>query len=288
MVYVGIRIQCQPNVMFSPVVIPLLQCEVSGWQDDLTSLIWNEGMLIKEVREASQPKVEALVTFSHENRAIRAIDVTVRVPPGFHRDAKQFLSRIQQMTMRIFAKRSPGTRVEKRYLSHEQIKQHADKPISYSQEEVDAAKESDGILISATENGTVQDSVVDLLAVEDDHLIYKLQSLTEYCRRDWLALGCYLLSDTPDEVRRFTASLEDDGAKFCHVTETWMKREGKAATLEELLAACDRVAIGLRRQIEEALETTPSKFSRLHTGKIIQLIWLMDLKKTRTENKNIL
>ena len=65
----------------------------------------------------------------------------------------------------------------KRQLPH--ISQPVDKPISYSQEDVNVAKIAKGVLKKNTNLSIAKDYVIHLLAVEDDHVIYKLQSLAK-------------------------------------------------------------------------------------------------------------
>ena len=103
---------------------------------------------------------------------------------------KQFLDKLQQITMQILDKRSSGTRVETRYLRHPQIMQRFDKPFSYSRGEVDLAKKEKEVLTKESGDQIITDSLIDLLAVDDNHIFYKLQSLSKHCSDHWLALGC--------------------------------------------------------------------------------------------------
>lgn len=216
-------------------------------------IMWKGGMQVEKICDPGEPKVEALVCVSDEMRAIRAVDLIARGPARCHLNVKQFLDKLQQMTMEILDRKCPGTPVEKRYFSYQHIRQHIRNPISYSQDEVDAAKKDDGVLTRRTEAGTVRDFVIDLLAVDDDHIIYKLQSLSKHCSNYWLALGCCLLSQTADEVLLLTARWEDKTDKFFHVMETWIRKKWRTAKLDVFLTACDRVDTQIRQQIEEGL-----------------------------------
>ena len=147
--------------------------------------------------------------------------------------------------MRILDKKnSPGTRVERFYLGHQQIIQHIDKPICYSQEEVDLAKKEKGILTKKTGDQINTDSVIDRLTLNDNHIIYKLESLSKY-KSHWLELGCALLSYTEEEVIELSSAL-GDGAKMVdklfHIIETWIRRQQwRTATLDTFLKACETV-----------------------------------------------
>ena len=244
MVYVGIRLQCQSDIeMFSPAVMPLLQGEVAKQSSEVAVIMWKGGMLVERNSEECQPEVEALVFVSEKTRATRAIDLIARGQAYCQGDVKQFLDKLEQTTMRMLDKKSPGTQVEKRYLSSKQLSQHLKKPVSYSQEEVSVAKKGKGIVKRETGTDIIKDSVIDLLAVDDGHIIYKLQSLSKY-KSHWLELGCILLSSTEDEVRELLTALGDQAKmvdKLYYVVETWIRKQWKTATLELFLQACDTV-----------------------------------------------
>ena len=257
MVYVGIRLQCQSDIeIFTPAVMPLLQSQVAVEQSEMAVIMWNGGMLVQRICEPSQPKVEALVLISDKTRAIRALDLIARSPAHFQRDAKQFLDRLQHIAMKILDKKSPGTRVKRLYLSHQQIIQHIDKPFAYSQEEVDSAKKSKGVLTKNSGDQIITDSVIDLLAVNDDHIIYRLQSLIKHCSDHWQALGCILLSSTKPQITDLVVALGDratTGDKFCHVMEAWIRRQWRTSALDTFLKACDKVDSRLRQQVNREL-----------------------------------
>ena len=257
MVYVGIRIQCQSDIeIITPAVMPLLQGHVAKQQNEMAVIMWKGGMLVQRLCEPTQPEVEALVLISDKMRAIRALDLITRGPAHCQKYAKQFLDKLQHIIMQMLDKKSPGTRVQKQYLSHHQISQHIDTPLSYSQEEVDLAKRDKGIVVKKTGDQILKDSVIDLLAVDDDHIIYRLQSLTKHCSDHWQALGCILLSSTRPQITDLVAALGDratTGDKFCHVMETWIRSQWRTAALDTFLKACDKVDIRLRQQVNREL-----------------------------------
>ena len=260
MVYVGIRLQCQSDIeMFSPAVMPLLQGKVAKQSSEVAVIMWKGGMLVERNSEECQPEVEALVFVSEKTRATRAIDLIARGQTYCQGDVKQFLDKLEQTTMRMLDKKSPGTRVEKRYLNSKQLSQHVEKPVSYSQEEVSVAKKGKGIVKRETGTGIIKDSVIDLLAVDDGHIIYKLQSLSKHCSDHWQELGCILLSSTKPKVIELTAKLGDGTKtddKFCHVMETWIRRQWKTANLDTFLNACDKVDSKLRQMVDRELTTS--------------------------------
>lgn len=264
MVYVGVRLQCMSEIeIFTPAAMPLLQCEAAKKTEQMVVVLWNGGMLVQKVCKIGDPKVEALIFIGNRTRAIRALDLVARGPAYCQHDVKQFLDKLQQMTLQILDRKSPGTRVVKRYLSHQQITQHFDNPISYSQKEVDAAKKDNGFLIRTTDTDTVVDSVIDLLTVENDHIIYKLQLLGKHCSGYWLALGRTLLSYSEDQIRDLVAVLGTTATsfdRFCHVLETWIRTQWRSATMDLFLNACDAVEKKLRELVEIELGIAENPF----------------------------
>ena len=257
MVYVGIRLQCQSDIeIITPAVMPLLQGQVAKQQSEMAVIMWSGGMLVQRLCEPTQPEVEALVLISDKMRAIRALDIITRGPAHCQRDAKEFLDKLWHTTMQMLDKKSPGTRMEKQYLSHHQISQHIDTPLSYSEEEVVLAKKDKGILVKKTGDQIIKDSVIDLLTVDDDHIIYRLQSLRKHCSDHWKALGCILLSSTRPQITDLVAAMGEGATtddKFCHVLETWIRSQWRTATLDTFLNACDKVDSRLRRAVNREL-----------------------------------
>ena len=281
MVYAGIRLQCQFDIeIISPAVMPLLQCEAAQRRDEMHVILWNGGLYAVEVGDHVDPTVEAVVCVSDKKRAIRALDITARGPPHFQHDVKKFLDKLEKMTMRIVDAKCPGTRIEKQFLSHQHITRHTQRPIAHSLNDIRAAKRHNGIVMKTTNAETVKDSVVDLLAVDDDHIVYKLQSFGKHCRGKWLEFGRVLLNSTPDQVRDVVAHLGRDATmmdRFCHVMEVWMKTNWRGATLDTFLQACDRVGDGLKGNVlrELGLEHDPH-YSHSHRrsslpGKVLSL-----------------
>ena len=253
MVYVGIRLQCQYSIeIITPAVMPVLQCEIAKRQGEMVVTLWNGGMLVNKIFKEGEPKVEATVSISDKKRSIRAIDVIARGPAYSHRNVKQFVDKLQLITMQVVDRKSPGTRIEKRFLSHQHISQHNLQPISYSQKEVESAKKGEGVLTKVINSNIVRDTVIDLLAVEDDHIIYKLHSLCKHCSKHWMPLGQSLLSYTDSQVHDLTSDLAEK-SKFYHVVETWIRRQWRTAALDTFLTACDSVASGLRQLVETDL-----------------------------------
>ena len=237
--------------------MPLLQGHVANQKSEMEVIMWNGGMLVQRICEPTQPKVEALVSISDKKRAIRSLDLITRGPAHCQRDAKQFLDKLHHITMQMLDKKSPGTLVEKQHLSHHQISQHIDTPLSYSQEEVALAKQDKGVLSKKTGDQIITDTVIDLLAVDDDHIIYKLQAMSKYCSDHWQAIGCILLSSTKSQVTELAAAWGDGattGDKFCHILETWIRRQWRTATLDTFLKVCDTVDKRIRQQVNRELE----------------------------------
>ena len=77
-------------------------------------------------------------------------------------------------------------------------------PFANSQE-VDLAKKEKGVLTKKSGDQIITDSVIDLLGVNDNHIIYRLPLLIKHCSDHWQALGYILLSSTKPKVIELAA-----------------------------------------------------------------------------------
>ena len=146
----------------------ILQCEMGKKRDEMLATMWKGGMQIVKV---SQSTLEALVQVADQARCIRSIDLIVRGPPDSHHNVKLFLDEIEVVTRKVLGDIHPGFYIEKTHLSHTHISQHVAHPIAYSQRELDAERWLTGEMVRDTDYGTVRDSLTDMLAVKDDHII---------------------------------------------------------------------------------------------------------------------
>jgi hypothetical protein len=134
MKYVGIRLQCQSafEILF-PAFMPFLQTEVANQHGEMNVTMWKGGMVVKPIREEFLGEVEALIVISNDGRAIRALDLICRGPDWLFHDMKKFLNETELLTYCILNRKSPGTPLEKVYLSHRQIEDVAGVP-SYGED----------------------------------------------------------------------------------------------------------------------------------------------------------
>jgi hypothetical protein len=122
MKYVGIRLQCQSafEILF-PAFMPFLQTEVANQHGEMNVTMWKGGMVVKPICEDFPRSVEALIVISNDGRAIRALDLICRGPRWRFHDMEKFLNQTELLIYCILNRKSPGTPLEKVYLSHRQI-----------------------------------------------------------------------------------------------------------------------------------------------------------------------
>jgi hypothetical protein len=264
--YVGIRLQCQSDLeIFSPAVMPLLQAEAANSLSEMAVIMWKGGMVVQKIFTTLQPKVEVLVSICDKRRAIRALDLVCRGPAHCHQVVKQFLDVIQNMTMSILDEKSPGTRVERRYLSHHQISQHIDRPISYSQEEVDAAKKCNGILVKETGQQIITEYIVDVLATNEDDIISNLQTIAEgasvndviravvkHGSYQWLEIGL-LLGLAYATIKSTTHQIPNYPGKLRDIIERKRQQIGDEKLKRDLIQVCFQTDAPIGRAVMEEL-----------------------------------
>jgi hypothetical protein len=210
--------------------------------------------------------MEALVVISDKKRAIHALDLICRGSFLSRQEMKQFLNKVEVMTMRILDQKSPGTRVEKRYLSHKQISQHINNPISYSQDEVDSAKEGSGILVKETGKQIIQESVDDVIGIIDsDHRMSYLQSvagvgqvessgsslvtdaqlneIAKAARGKWLEVGLELDFEMQELNEYKEREPTNSHLRLLRLLVDWKKKKVNP-TVNDLLSACAAAGVG--------------------------------------------
>jgi hypothetical protein len=225
--------------------------------------MWKGGMVVQ--RKGDLSNMEALVVISDKKRAIHALDLICRGSSLSRREVKQFLNKVEVMTMRILDHKSPGTRVEKRYLSHKQISEHIDNPISYSQEEVDSAKKGNGILVNETGKQIIQESVNDVVGIDEDHIISDLQSVaagasvsavieavTKHASDKWYQIGRVLGLESA-KIKSLSYDKPDFKDKLLALIDEKEQELGNESLKSELVKVCLKVAPALGEVIKQEL-----------------------------------
>ena len=171
-VYVGRRIQCQSELeIITPAAFPHIQSILSQ-NEEYIALIWQGGMKINKQAFTTSPGVECLVVVEDLTKMIRAIDIVTRGPQHTERECKRLMDEIEQLVMQVLDGKSPGTTTVRRYLSRSHIANLNPRPVHVSEEAIKKARRGNGIVLFKTTDDVVTETVVDLLAVDDDHVIF--------------------------------------------------------------------------------------------------------------------
>jgi GTPase SAR1 family protein len=196
-VYVGRRIQCcSLQQIITPGSFPVIQCEAKKSETMLVVELWDGGMKVQSKNVPYKDRVEALVEIPDKRRFIRSINIIIRGPTHSHGDCVVFLKSVIHLIMSVLDVRSPGTITEKTYMSYSHICQHTAEPDCYTEKEIKETFKSNQVYV--THDGRVQDSLIDLLAVENDHMILLTSEVrSELCE----------IFDFPDEGQPDTRKL---------------------------------------------------------------------------------
>ena len=171
-VLVGRRVQCKySHHLITPGSYPVIQCETSKSKYMSVIDLWDGGMKVQQRLHDLMPHhlpAEALVQITNKKRAIQSMDVIARGPRYSEGDCMMLVESVLDLMMKVFDKKSPGTVLETRYLSHASISQYKESIVSYSEEAVKTAKRDKETVVTH-EKG--EDRLIDLVAVDSNHII---------------------------------------------------------------------------------------------------------------------
>ena len=167
-VYVGRRLrQVAETDIITPGTMPFLQCHVhnAACFRGLRPVLWHGGLMIHETFDGRL--VEGIIQLQQKDRAL---DFFVRGPDHSEKECMKFLTNLKQTGERILWQKSPGTNTRCLYISCTELKQFKDFPLAYAEDKIDKKiKTSTKSNVSVSE-GTIRDSLKDLLALPDNHV----------------------------------------------------------------------------------------------------------------------
>ncbi|XP_062498783.1 uncharacterized protein LOC134176120 [Corticium candelabrum] len=102
------------------------------------------------------------------------MDVIARGPRYSEGDCMMLVESVLDLMMKVFDKKSPGTVLETRYLSHASISQYKEAIVSYTEDAVKTAKRDKETVVTH-EKG--EDRLIDLVAVDSNHIIRMKQKM---------------------------------------------------------------------------------------------------------------
>ncbi len=179
-VHVGRRVQCKySHHLITPGSYPVIQCEASKSEYMSVIDLWDGGMKVQQRLQDLIPRhlpAEALVQITNKKRAIQSMDVIARGPLYSEGDCMMLVESVLDLMMKVFDKKSPGTVLETRYLSHASISQYREAIVSYTEDAVKTAKQDKETVVTH-EKG--EDRLIDLVAVDSNHII-RMKRKTRY------------------------------------------------------------------------------------------------------------
>ena len=239
-VYVGRRVQCQSKLqIITPGSFPIIQCE--AYKAMIVKEVWEGGIKVQQKKSGAVDlaQVEAIVEVTDTDLSIQSIDIIARGLPHSQGDCVRFAYSIHQLVMKVLDKKSPGTWIDRCFLSQSSIRQHEDHFVSYSERDIRNALESHQAAVS--HEGGEEDRLIDMVAVNSNHIILMPLSVRqELCavldqpdtnQPDWKMVGKAL------GIRR-AANMKSTS----NMLDVWS--QSMTATADQLVAVLQRPDIG--------------------------------------------
>lgn len=252
--YVGRRLRCKSDIeIIAPSTLPLLQARAAQATAEMISSVFKGGVhVVRKDSDPDCPTVEAMVTVSDGKRMIHAIDVVARSARCCSRELQAFLESVLHLVMRALDDRSPGTAVERLFLSPKHIRNHAPDPLAYTEEEIQKAEMEGGVLYKAVDGYVLRETVDELFVDVRQTRNNVLKAVQIHGSSRWFALG-QEMGFSRDELVTSTADVYPCVDKLQIVFLMKVDRVGKQRAEEELLAACRTIVHPIQGVVSEEL-----------------------------------
>ena len=169
-VYVGRRTKrLEETDIITPGTMPFLQCHVC-FAACLKPVLWQGGLMMKETTDGVS--VEGMITLQQKDKAL---DFVVRGPQHSERECMKFLTNLKNTGEKILRERSPGMDRCLWYISCTELKQLKDSPLAYKEATVEEKVKTSSKSSASVSEGTIKDSLKDLLALPPNHIDFLLQ-----------------------------------------------------------------------------------------------------------------
>jgi death-associated protein kinase len=255
-IYVGRRYICFGlTTIFSPSTFTLFQCQICV-KHDTKSLLWRDGLI---VARAGKSLVQCLVVMVD---SLRAVDFVARGESGSESECLSILEDVMREWTDMVEKHSPATDYTMEYLSTKQLKEHRNKPVSYSQEVVKAAS-INGPLACVAHNIEISDSLKDLLAISPDRLgpctrSKAIQSVIDHGCSQWYAIGLELgFSDS--QINQYCNDQPEHSGKLLVLLEKKLQVEGMERLEKLALDACWRIPQPIDGIVRDEIEASANE-----------------------------
>ena len=181
-VYVGRRLKIEEETdMITPGTMSHLQCRIykAAFRRGITPTVWKGGLIIRN--SICGVSIELIVILQQVSKAL---DFVVRGPKNSERECMKFLAEIKSTGESVLREKCPGTNRSLWYISNTDLKQLKDFPRAYREETVDQVIKSSRKTSALVCQGTIKDSLKDLLALPNNHidfLSYQTRCVLQAC-----------------------------------------------------------------------------------------------------------
>ncbi|XP_065835304.1 death-associated protein kinase 1-like isoform X2 [Oscarella lobularis] len=167
-VYVGRRIKrLEETDIITPGTMPFLQCHVrnAACFRGLEPIVWQGGLMIKATIDGVS--VEGMIGLTQEDKSL---DFVVRGPQHSERECMKLLTDLKNTGEKILREKSPGMDRCLWYISCTELKQLKESPLAYKETTINEKIKNSSKSSASVSEGTVKDSLKDLLAFPDNHI----------------------------------------------------------------------------------------------------------------------
>ena len=251
--YVGRRVECRRETdIFTPGLFPFFQSKAAVCLDVHAQLYkgWMKMVKIHDDTVAT----DCLVELTNDERAI---DVVVRGPTGSERQCVSFLDTVTISLNELLTEKSPGTQLERYYLSPTHMRETKEYPAGFKEDDVKSAevKGPSTKVVSRCQGDVITENVCDLFASasisEPSHSNPVVRAVLKRGRDQWFSLGIEL-GFSEVEISSICHDKPSHADKLLAIILQKVKQEGEEAAVALLLEACKSIPSPIYGAVRDA------------------------------------
>ena len=242
MMYVGRRLECSRQTdIFTPGLFSFFQAKAAVCLDVLVQLYkgWMKMVKIYDHTVAT----ECLVELSNHERAI---DVVVRGRRGSELHCDSFLHTVMCSLDKLLMEKSPGTQLERQYLSPTHMKETKEFPAGFKEGDVESAavRGPYAKVTCCTEGDIFTENVCDLFASASSFMLIHcnpvVKAVLKHGRNQWFSLGVNM-GYRQAEINSMCQDKASDADKLLAMILDKSEQNGEEAVVTVLLEACKSI-----------------------------------------------
>jgi hypothetical protein len=238
-VYVGKRVECRRETdIFTPGLFPFFQSKAAACLD-VHAKMYKGWMKMVKIHD-DDVATECLVEMTNRDRAI---DIVVRGPTDSKQQCVSFLDTVTTSLDELLKEKSPGTQVERYYLSPTHMSEMRDYPAGFREADVQSAvaKGPKAKVVSHWKDDVVTEDVCNLFAFssicEPLHSNPVIRAVLRHGRDQWLSVGVEM-GYSMAEVESVSHDKPSHGDKLLSIILRKIEDLGEKGTVALLLKAC--------------------------------------------------